>query len=514
MNSDWDSGNLNRGAGGPGAQPYEGRLRGLLRRAEEAARRGQRAEARRLFRQALILDPECEEALLWLGYLAGTPQQSLEYLRQAQACHPNSPRVREAIAWAEERMREVMGPVPGAEGKPAELSGQLQGQTGHGTIPAARASAPMGWAGRRRRRRQPVPMRRVALAGFGIVGLSILAVVLVFLVQRVGAPGAGPAPEPSATVNPLPSDMATLRELASAAVADQDWERLIPLLERMRELTPEDEGVRQQSAVAHLRLGLQLVNEGRLDEAIAHYDAAIRLYANDTDLQMARRIAIGYRDGRAAIEAGRWAEAIDSLRPVYEVAPDLRDVAELLYSAYLHEAQAFDSAQKLEAARLAYAHAAAIRPGDQQVQARLEEITRILTPPTPTPTPRPHKRIEISISSQRLRAYENEALLFDWVCSTGEPGRPTRPGDYQVLDKLPEAWSSVWGLRMPYWLGIYWAGGSENGIHALPILKDGQILWAGFLGRPVSFGCIILDTPNAQRLYEWADIGTPVKILP
>jgi lipoprotein-anchoring transpeptidase ErfK/SrfK len=64
---------------------------------------------------------------------------------------------------------------------------------------------------------------------------------------------------------------------------------------------------------------------------------------------------------------------------------------------------------------------------------------------------------------------------------------------------------------MPHWLGIYWAGGSENGIHALP-LKDGNKLWAGYLGSPISYGCIVLDTADAAALYEWADLGTPVEI--
>ena len=59
-------------------------------------------------------------------------------------------------------------------------------------------------------------------------------------------------------------------------------------------------------------------------------------------------------------------------------------------------------------------------------------------------------------------------------------------------------------------MGIYWAGSLENGIHALPILSNGQTLWAGYLGTPVSFGCIILSTANAQTLYHWAEVGTPV----
>jgi lipoprotein-anchoring transpeptidase ErfK/SrfK len=65
---------------------------------------------------------------------------------------------------------------------------------------------------------------------------------------------------------------------------------------------------------------------------------------------------------------------------------------------------------------------------------------------------------------------------------------------------------------MPHWLGIYWAGGSENGIHALPIEQNGETLWAGYLGTPISFGCIVLGTAEAKALYDWAEIGTPVTV--
>ena len=47
---------------------------------------------------------------------------------------------------------------------------------------------------------------------------------------------------------------------------------------------------------------------------------------------------------------------------------------------------------------------------------------------------------------------------------------------------------------------------------AQDILSNGQKLWAGFLGRRVSFGCVILDTSAAKTIYDWADIGTPVII--
>lgn len=133
--------------------------------------------------------------------------------------------------------------------------------------------------------------------------------------------------------------------------------------------------------------------------------------------------------------------------------------------------------------------------------------------PAPAPqSSQSNKRIVIDLSEQRLYVYQHGQLLYNWVVSTGMPGAETIPGHFEVLNKLPSAYAYTWGLQMPYWLGIYWAGSLQNGIHALPIMGNGQLLWEGYLGQRVSYGCIILSTENARTLYNWAELGTPVDI--
>lgn len=122
------------------------------------------------------------------------------------------------------------------------------------------------------------------------------------------------------------------------------------------------------------------------------------------------------------------------------------------------------------------------------------------------------KRIVVDLSEQHLYAYQGGVLAHSFVASTGMPGAGTRTGTFHVLDKIPNAYASTWNLQMPHWLGIYWAGTTENGIHALPILSNGQRLWASCLGTPVSYGCIVLGIAEARMLYEWAEVGTPVVI--
>jgi len=125
----------------------------------------------------------------------------------------------------------------------------------------------------------------------------------------------------------------------------------------------------------------------------------------------------------------------------------------------------------------------------------------------------PGKRIVISIAEQRLRVYENGALLYDWPVSTGIASSPTYTGEFQVLSKSENAYASQWDLWMPHFIAVYRAGGDTyNGIHGLPTLSSGRRLWEGALGSPASYGCIILGLQEAETLYNWAEIGVPVTI--
>lgn len=129
----------------------------------------------------------------------------------------------------------------------------------------------------------------------------------------------------------------------------------------------------------------------------------------------------------------------------------------------------------------------------------------------PPPAPNSSKYILVDISEQHMYVYENDALIFSFVASTGIQNS-TRIGTFAVQTKLPNAYGATWNIWMPNWLGIYYSGGLENGIHALPILPNGATLWEGYLGSPVSYGCVVLGTYDSILLYDWAEIGTTVEI--
>jgi hypothetical protein len=128
----------------------------------------------------------------------------------------------------------------------------------------------------------------------------------------------------------------------------------------------------------------------------------------------------------------------------------------------------------------------------------------VLTPHLPVPS----KKVVVSIAEQRVRAYENGALIYDWPVSTGIASSPTSTGVFQVLSKEDNAYASLWDLWMPHFVAIYPAGPDfYNGFHGLPTLSSGRLLWEGLLGSPASYGCIILGLEQAETFYQWVEIG-------
>jgi lipoprotein-anchoring transpeptidase ErfK/SrfK len=126
-----------------------------------------------------------------------------------------------------------------------------------------------------------------------------------------------------------------------------------------------------------------------------------------------------------------------------------------------------------------------------------------------------NKRIKVSISDQKMQAYENGVLKWDWPVSTGVESSPTNPGVFQIQSHEPNAYAAKWDLWMPQFMGIYRPVPSVdfmNGFHGFPSRDQRQILWTKNLGSPITYGCIMVSTDNAKLLYDWADEGEVVEI--
>jgi len=461
----------------------------LLQRGIAAAREERRGEARRYLQQVLALAPSNGEAWLWLARIATDPRPALAYFTQVLDINPQNQRARDGFSTARARLMERDAPPP-APSTSERGSVTLP-------VPAPRSAFPTG---------------RILL--FGLIGLALLALVLVASGRATDLGQAAwdqwiatSTPTPTPTPTPVPTPTPTRKQLMAPLWSklhlswdNQAWNDVIELLEQIRALDPTNADAEEKLFAAHFNLAMQLVEQGQLEEAVHHFDQALLLRPEYSPAQEARALAVTYLKGLESYHQGNWAEAIASLEQVYQRDPRYQEVRSLLYEAHWRHGAALQEGGQLSEALEEYRQALEVWPGGTEATTRRAAVAALL------------KRIEVNVSKQRLTAWEGERLVYNFVCSTGKSGTPTRYGRFSVISKLPEAYSSAWGLRMPYWLGIYWAGGSENGIHGLPILSSGQTLWAGYLGQPISYGCIVLDTWAARQLYDWAEIGTEVII--
>jgi lipoprotein-anchoring transpeptidase ErfK/SrfK len=119
------------------------------------------------------------------------------------------------------------------------------------------------------------------------------------------------------------------------------------------------------------------------------------------------------------------------------------------------------------------------------------------------------KRIVINLSKQWLYAYEDDRLVFDAPVATGRDGMNTPTGNFQIYAKLPV--QTMDGVTD----GKYWV--VPNVPHVM-YFSGGVALhgtyWHNLFGtgaRP-SHGCVNLPLKSAAWLYEWAPVGTPVRV--
>lgn len=109
------------------------------------------------------------------------------------------------------------------------------------------------------------------------------------------------------------------------------------------------------------------------------------------------------------------------------------------------------------------------------------------------------QRVVISLERQLAFLYHGATLVAAASISTGQQGRESPAGVFQVLNKTPMYRSKKYdNAAMPF---AQFITGYGVALHAGPNP-----------GRPASHGCIRLPTGFAKKLYTVTDIGTPVLI--
>ncbi|MBU1931270.1 L,D-transpeptidase [Patescibacteria group bacterium] len=118
-----------------------------------------------------------------------------------------------------------------------------------------------------------------------------------------------------------------------------------------------------------------------------------------------------------------------------------------------------------------------------------------------------NKRIEIDLTNQRLYAFEDSRLVYNFLISSGKWGR-TPTGHFTIWVKLrytkmeggSQALNTYYYLpNVPYVMFFYNQDIPKYrgfGIHGT--------YWHSNFGQPMSHGCINMNTEEAAQLYYWA----------
>ncbi len=481
-----------------------------LEQAIALAKSGHQAEAREILRGVVALQPVNQAAWLWLSAVSPDQTEAEAALVQAKKIDPTHSSLLRAEQWLIHRF----SPTP-----PTKKNRRPN------SPPKKTASVP-------KTSKNPLGIYNSVAIGLVVAVLLVGLLVLVLgLIWEVNAAAQPDDQLPNITPN---NSIVNFEQVAGKQIylpgldaiwAEQDWPKAIAILEDAYRITSDSQLVKEQLAQAYLQNGITLRKKGFIEEARVNFERALIVdsqqeYAEQVRAEQEHLLVTAYLAGVQHYQAGRWQAAISELETVWQGDNNYINVKDLLYSAHYNLGLARQAAGELAQAKEALEAAVSLRPDLSQPYRLISEIEFAMAAQTPVElskfnTSVENKAIVVGIAEQRMAVYDGEEQVFDFIVSTGEPGRETAIGEFEIQNKIDMAYASTWNLDMPYWMGIYWAGSLQNGIHSLPVVKHtGYKLWDGYLGQRVSYGCVILSDEDAATLYDWAEVGVKVKIIP
>ncbi|HOH20336.1 MAG TPA: L,D-transpeptidase [Anaerolineaceae bacterium] len=132
-------------------------------------------------------------------------------------------------------------------------------------------------------------------------------------------------------------------------------------------------------------------------------------------------------------------------------------------------------------------------------------IRQMVVNPTPPEGIDRNRWIEINLYEQTLAVYEDNRLVFATLIASGIDPFFTRPGLFQVYEKLEK--TNMSGAFEPDRSDYYYL---ENVPYTLYFDEARAIhgaYWRTLFGYPQSHGCINLSIGDAAWIYSWADVG-------
>lgn len=122
----------------------------------------------------------------------------------------------------------------------------------------------------------------------------------------------------------------------------------------------------------------------------------------------------------------------------------------------------------------------------------------------PQPSTSVGKAIVVSLDHQRIYAFQDGELVRSHLVSTGLPATPTVKGDFKVYIKYEAddmSGPDYFLPQVPFTMYFY-QGYAIHGTY-----------WHSKFGRVMSHGCVNLPTDEAQWFFNFAEVGTPVRVV-
>jgi len=193
--------------------------------------------------------------------------------------------------------------------------------------------------------------------------------------------------QPTATSATL--NEATLAILAEAETLaqEQKWNEATQRLSQLRDLVPnfETQKVSDLLYTAYFNLGVQLVNDGQVNEGVHALEGALAERPDDPEASRELDQASLYASAQATWGAD-WPSTIDYLDQLHTLIPDYLDVDARLFEAYETYGDDLVAEDAWCLAELQYEEAATLKPG-AAIQEKRDEAARLCRTPTPTPRP-------------------------------------------------------------------------------------------------------------------------------
>lgn len=127
-----------------------------------------------------------------------------------------------------------------------------------------------------------------------------------------------------------------------------------------------------------------------------------------------------------------------------------------------------------------------------------------------------NKHIEVDLTNQKLYAYENNNLVFEYSISSGTWNR-TPTGTFTVWAKIrsqkmsggsKELGTYYYLPNVPYILFYY----NDKVAKKIGYSIHGAY-WHNNFGVPMSHGCINMRISEASQIYNFADVGTQITVF-